>query len=210
MCLRPHAHIDREFYVIVETFEATAFCYKGRFAIISLDEFWDTVRETYDERLIKEVGKHAQFLEDERELPSYPVDSISSIIPIHLNLPLNSVSVSALRHHADHNLTAGLALSISFNCCNVSFVMTNIIGIEKVSPSVVLENKEGSSPGSQVLIISTGGMCECPVDMSVTPGMHGKRNLSEVRFNAVSAYTKSIECNSYKAGPLGAFCLFFL
>jgi len=57
--LRPHAHIDSEFYVIVVTFEATTFCDESRFAIISLDEFWDTVRERYDERLIKEVGNHA-------------------------------------------------------------------------------------------------------------------------------------------------------
>ena len=141
---------------------------------------------------------------------AYPVESISSIIPIHLNLPRKSASLSAFLHHSDHNLTAGPALLKSFNCSKVSFVMTNTIGMEYVSPSVFFANKDGSSPGNHVFIIIIGGICKCPVEISVTPGMVGMTNLSDVFFNGPSPYKKSIECSSYKAGPLGAFCLFFL
>ena len=87
---------------------------------------------------------------------TYPVSSIFSIDPMHLNLPLKSSSFSARRHHSDSNLTPGLAVLISLSCSNVSFDKTNIIGIEYVSPSVFLANILGSSPGSQVFIMSIG------------------------------------------------------
>merc|ERR1719401_1566190 len=110
-----------------------------------------------------------------------------SIMPMHLNRPRKSDSFSARRHHSLSNLTPGLALFKSFSCAAVSSERAKTIGIEYVSPASVLPpNMLGSSPGSQLLITSSGGTCEM-VFISVSPGIVGRRNLSVTFFSGASA-----------------------